>query len=205
MENSNLSNTDIENIGHQLEVSMARFIRTQSMIDNDLDVNIASIIDVEDFKDLMIPFYEMTGLGVGLFDQNNKLLVSVGWQKICSHFHQKHPEAHKGCVESENFFKKNFEPNKAISYKCKNGLWDMAYPIYIDDEFMGSIYFGQFFYDNDAIDKTFFLNQAEKFNFDQEAYIGLLKEVPILNQKKIDSYVKLFITIIEKIARVGKL
>ena len=204
MEELQTSNTEFENKGHQLEVSMARFIRTQNMIDNKAELTISSILDMDDLKDVMEPFYDMTGLGIGIFDQNNKALVSVGWQKICSNFHQKHPVAYKGCKESEKYFKKNFEPNKAISYKCSNGLWDMAYPIYVDDEFLGSIYFGQFFYDSDDINKDFFLNQATRFNFDQEAYISLLREVPILNKQKIDAYIKLFITIIEKMAKIGK-
>lgn len=205
MEDLQTSSNEFENKGHQLEVSMARFIRTQNMIETKAEHTISSIIDLDDLKDIMIPFYEMTGLGVGLFDQNNKPLVSVGWQKICSHFHQKHPEAHKSCVESENYFRKHFEANKAISFKCNNGLWDMAYPIYVDDEFWGSIYFGQFFFDTDEIDKNYFLNQASRYNFDQDAYIGLLKEVPILTRPKINAYIKLFVTVIEKIAKIGKL
>lgn len=205
MGNTQTASNEFESKGHQLEVSMARFIRTQKMIDTNNDQSIAAIIDLDDLKDIMVPFYEMTGLGVGLFDKNNRELVSVGWQKICTKFHQQHPEAHKSCVESERYLRKHFEPNTAISYKCNNGLWDMAYPIYVDDELWGSIYFGQFFFDTDAIDKTYFLNQASRYNFDQEAYIGLLKEVPILSRQKINAYIKLFVTIVEKIANVGKL
>ncbi|MFA9389887.1 MAG: PocR ligand-binding domain-containing protein [Prolixibacteraceae bacterium] len=205
MENTNIPNNEIENKGHQLEVSMARFIRTQSITDSDEEISIASIIDLNDLKDLMIPFYQLTGLGIGVFDKNNRLLISEGWQKICSHFHQKHPESSKSCMESEIFFKKNFETNKAISYKCKNGLWDMAYPIYLDEEFLGSIYFGQYFLDTDKIDKSFFIDQAVKFNFNQEAYLEFLKNVPILNQQKIDSSIQLFVTILEKVANIGKL
>ncbi|MDA3930180.1 MAG: PocR ligand-binding domain-containing protein [Prolixibacteraceae bacterium] len=205
MSELDLSKTEIEYRSHALEISMARFIRTPKMNEASTEISISDILDVNDLKDIMEPFYETTGLGVGLFDRNSKLLTSAGWQKICTNFHQKHPEAHRACIESERFFKKNFEANKAISYKCKNGLWDMAYPIYLDDEFLGSIYFGQFVFDNDDIDKSFFIGQAQKFNFDTEEYIGLLKKVPILNKEKVDSYIKLFVTIIEKIAKVGKL
>lgn len=199
---TNAMTNDIENRGHQLEVSMARFIRTPKM---NKDVSISDVIDTDDLKEIMDPFYEMSGLGVSLFDNNNELITSSGWQKICSNFHQKHPESHKSCIESGNYFKKNFQPNTAISYKCSNGLWDIAYPLYIDDDFLGSIYFGQFFFDDEEIDKDFFVHQAEKFSFDKDAYIGILKEVPILNREKINAYIKLFVSIIEKIAKVGKL
>jgi len=168
MKNDLLQNSEFENRIHQLEVSMVRFIRTPNMIDLNHEISIATIIDLKDLKDLMVPFYEMTGLGVGLFDKNNKVLVSVGWQKICFHFHQKHPEANQSCIESERFFKKNFEPNKAISFKCRNGLWDIAYPLYIDDDFLGSIYFGQFFYDNLALIFNRNQKQGEQHAKDQK-------------------------------------
>lgn len=197
--------SDLKNKGHQLEVSMARFIRTKQMIETNMEISISDIIDIDDVKDLMSSFYEMTGLGIGIFDNTNRLLVSAGWQKICTHFHRKHPESSKGCAESGRYFRNNLHPNKAMSYKCSNGLWEMAYPIYVDDDYLGSIYFGQYFYNTEEIDKEFFLNQAEKFKFDKEEYINFLKEVPILSEARLDSYVKFFIKVIEKIAKIGKL
>lgn len=197
--------SEIENKAHELEVSMARFISGNNSLSLNQDISLADLIDIEDLKEIMIPFYQATGLGVGVFDQNNRMLASAGWQKICTHFHEKNPVSHRSCKESENYFKKHFEPNKAISYKCNNGLWDVAYPIYIDDEFYGSIYFGQFFYSDDVIEKEFFLSQAEKFNFEPEAYINELKEVPILEKSKVDSDVKLFLKIVEKMAKSGRL
>lgn len=206
MENTpNQKGTDFENRVHQLEVSMLRFIRTPDQQAQEKELSIEHFVDKEDLEDLMQPFYASTGLGLGLFNKDHKLLVAVGWQKICTHFHKKHPEAHQSCRESEQFFKQHFEPNKAISFKCSNGLWDVAYPIYAEEEFLGSIQFGQFFFDHEPIDKQFFIQQAERYQFDQLAYIEQLKQVPILNQEKIDAYIRLFISIVEKISRAGKL
>lgn len=205
MENQQDLKTDFESRVHQLEVSMLRFIRTPEMLNQHNDFSIENLIDVNDVKDLMQPFYASTGLGVGLFNKDHQLLATVGWQKICTHFHKHHPEAHQSCRESEQFFKKHFEPNKAISFKCSNGLWDVAYPIYLDEEFLGSIQFGQFFFDHEPIDKHFFIKQAEKYQFDQQAYIEQLKQVPILNQEKVDAAIRLFVSIVEKIANTGKL
>lgn len=205
MENTKPRSIELENKAHQLEVSMARFIRGSSQSDLNSNISISDIININDIKELMDVFLEATGLGIGIFDSNNKLIVSAGWQKICTHFHQKNPESNKSCIESENFFKKNFEPNKAISYKCNNGLWDIAYPIYLDDDFLGSIFFGQFFYDDEEIDKDFFIERARKFNFDEETYIEELKNIPIIKRNKVESFIKLFVKIIEKTASVGEL
>lgn len=205
MNTADAAKNELMDKAHQLEVSMARFIRHQSLLEKPANISIYDLFDIDDLKEIMIPFYESTGLGVALYDENHQLVVSEGWQKICTNFHQKHPKANHSCIESENYFKQNFEPNKAISYKCKNGLWDIAYPIFLDENLIGSISFGQFFFDDEEIDKTFFVKQAEKFNFDQEAYISQLRKVPIINRLKIDSYVKLFVKIIEKTAKLGEL
>ena len=205
MDSLNVVKDELLDKAHQLEVSMIRFIRHQSLLEKKADISLSDLFNIDDLKEIMIPFHESTGLGVALFDENHELLASEGWQKICTNFHQKHPEAHHSCLESENYFKKHFKPNQAISHKCKNGLWDIAYPIFLDDNLIGSIVFGQFFYADEKIDKTFFIGQAEKFNFDQDAYITELKTVPIMNRGQIESYVKLFVKIIEKTASLGEL
>lgn len=190
---------------HQLEVSMARFMNHRPLIEGDKNNTISELFEIEDLKEIMVPFYESTGLGVALFDENHQVLISEGWQKICTNFHQKHSKANLACIESKHYFKAHFEPNKAISYKCKNGLWDIAYPIYLDENLIGSILFGQFFFDDDEIQKKFFVEQAQKFNFDQHEYIAQLRNIPIIRRNKIESYVKLFVKIIEKTAKLGLL
>lgn len=193
---------DFSKRSHQLEVSMARFVSNRIPKPSD-SPDISDILNIDDLKDIMHPFYASTGLGVGIFDNKYKLLASSGWQKICTHFHQQHPESHKSCAESEGFFKANFEPQKTIAYKCNNGLWDISYPLYLDDNLVGSIRFGQFFYTDDSIEKEFFLKQAQKFNFDQEAYFNQLKQVPILSKQEVENFVQLFIRIIEKLANIN--
>lgn len=204
MTSNNTTNSDFNSNARLLEISMRRFSKNDTFLETDTN-NITNIIDLEDFNDLILSFNEMTNLGVALFDSSNQLLSSAGWQKICTKFHQKHPDAEKSCSDTEKFFSKNFEPNVAISHKCKNGLWDVAYPFFVDNEYLGNIQFGQFFYSSEEIDKAFFINQANKFNFDKDAYIKHLKNVPILSEEQVNSYVKFFLTVIEKIARIGKL
>lgn len=201
MANQQIFPENFESRVHQLEMSMQSFIRTPDSQLQTNNLSIENFLDMVDLKDLMQPFYASTGLGVGLFNKEHHLLASVGWQKICTHFHQQHTEAHQSCSESKQFFKTHFEPNKAISFKCRNGLWDVAYPIYLNDDFLGSLQFGQFFFDHEPIDKQFFVKQAEKYRFDQQAYIEELKQVPILNKEKVNAYIRLFISIIEKMAK----
>jgi ligand-binding sensor protein len=197
-------NADLLTLAHEktkrYELSNVFHIN-ENKIDKDGINHVSSYLDTEGLQEIMNDFFDVTGLGVGLFDKKNEVVANAGLQKICSHFHQKNHETHKGCKQSEKFFKKNFSPNEAISYKCNNGLWDVAYPIYIGTDNIGNVRFGQFFYANEQIDKNFFITQAEKYGFDLEPYIEQLKQVPILEEKKVISSITLFLKVLGKMLK----
>lgn len=159
--------------------------------------SIKEVLVSEQFSELIESFFQSSGLGVALFDEKYEVVTSVGWQKICTHFHQKHPESFKSCIESQHYFRKNFKPDEILSLKCNNGLWDIAYPIYAGETFFGYVGFGQFFVSDDVIDKEFFIQQSQKYNFDTEAYIGQLRNIPIFPIQKLESHISLFLNILK--------
>lgn len=164
-------------------------------------ISIENLLAIENIDEIIKSFYNLTGLGVAVFSANHKVLIKHGWQKICTNFHKKNEKASKSCTESDFFFQKNNYPNQVLSYKCSNGLWDIAFPFYTNDIFVGSIHFGQCFFDNDVIDKFFFIKQAKKYKFNENQYINSLKEVPILNYEKVLAGIELLIKVIEKLIR----
>jgi len=190
---------------HLIEVSKKKdkieFNPTSNKTINNRAVSIEDVLEIKNLEEIIDSFYSFTGLGVAIFSPQHKVLLKQGWQKICTNFHKNNNSASKSCFESEAFFLNNYQPNQVISYKCSNGLWDIAYPFYISDVFVGSIHFGQCFFDDDEIDKSFFIQQAHKFDFDEDQYINSLKEVPILNYDKVLFGIKLLIKVIEKLIK----
>lgn len=73
----------------------------------------------------------------------------------------------------------------------------MAYPIYAGHTFLGYVGFGQFFISDDVIDKEFFIQQSQKYNFDTEAYIGQLRNIPIFPIQKLESHIILFLNLLK--------
>lgn len=189
--------TLVETKYHSIDIDFN--LQTNKKLQVNESSSIEDFLSINDLKLIVESFYELTQLGVGIFSSNHTSLINIGWQKICTDFHQNHPKASKSCKESEKYFRNNFTKNKALSYKCKNGLWDIAYPFYINNQYIGSIYFGQFFYTTDTIDKSFFKEQAEKFDFDTDQYINYLKNVPILAEDKVISAIRLLINVISKL------
>lgn len=151
------------------------------------DFSFADLVDVSDLQPLINHYSELAGCVIGILDVDNTILASAGWQKICSYFHRLHPDARVRCTECDNFIKQNLNTENCIAYKCKNGLWDVIHPIYIEGKHLANIFFGQFFFDDEIIDISHFENQATKFGFDKTEYIKALHEVPVFSSKKVDT------------------
>jgi PAS domain S-box-containing protein len=148
-------------------------------------------------------FYELVGLGIAIIDESNTVLVSTGWQDVCTKFHRIHPETCKRCNESDAFIAELQNENNPVEYKCKNGMWDIAIPIIIDGKILASVYFGQFFYDDEQIDFNFFEKQAEQFGFDKQVYLTALKNVPMVSHKKVETLISFYAKLAQIIADSG--
>ena len=72
-----------------------------------------------------------------------------------------------------------------MAYKCRNGLWDVVTPLYIADTHMGNIYTGQFFYDDEVVDRPYFEHQAEVYGYDKAAYLEALDRVPRFSRDQV--------------------
>ncbi|MBK5245011.1 MAG: PocR ligand-binding domain-containing protein, partial [Eubacteriaceae bacterium] len=152
-----------------------------AMIEPEIDggeLELADIIDVPAVQSLLENFQRITGMLGAIVDFRGKVLVSAGWQDICTKFHRCHPETHKNCVESDTVLARATEPGTFQSYRCKNGLWDLSSPIVVSGQHLGNIYFGQFIYTDEELDLERFRNQAQRYGFDEAAYLDALNRVP---------------------------
>lgn len=164
------------------------------------DQNILNTLNPSQLQDLFDKFFNATGLGVSLVTSKKQRLARAGWQHICTHFHASNPSSEAVCRQSERFFETNLQPGEAILHKCQNGLYEKAILLNYNEKQVGILYFGQFFKRDEPIDKEFFVRQAERFQFDVDAYIDELKHVPILTDEKLDAYIALMQTILWNLA-----
>ncbi|MFZ4400356.1 MAG: PAS domain S-box protein [Bacteroidales bacterium] len=155
-------------------------------------------IDIPLLQDLQEKLNVIYSFPSAIIDNNGKILTSVAWQGICTEFHRTNPDCEKECIKSNQYILKHInEANPFVSYSCSNGMIDNAVPIIIDGNHLGNFFTGQFFLEEPDID--FFRMQAQKYGFDEEAYIEAVKKVPIWSKDKMNQYhdfVKSFIDII---------
>ena len=166
--------------------------------------HLSDLIDIEALQSMADSLYQSTGMPIGIIDAiDNSILVGAGWQAICTKFHRKNPGTLIRCQESDNYIKNQLKIGEACKYKCKNGLWDIGIPIVVSDQHLATMFIGQFFYENEIPDRSFFIDQGQKFGFDLDAYLNALDQVPHFTSETIEyllSYNKSFIGFITNLA-----
>ncbi len=170
--------------GEQLQMKL------DSVLSPDVEIGeqeLANIIDVIALQSIMDNLHSVTNMGFALIDLKGKVLVGTGWQDICTKFHRANPETCKNCVESDLELSSGVKQGEIRLYKCKNNLWDVVTPLVIGGKHVANVFFGQFFFKDEKVDRNLFKAQAEKYEFVQEDYLAAFDRVPKFSREKIEN------------------
>jgi PAS domain S-box-containing protein len=159
---------------------------------NAVNPELSAIIDVPALQSLMEKFFAITHMGIGIIDLKGNVLVKVGWQDACTKFHRLNPESVKNCRESDTILTEGVQRGEFREYKCRNHIWDIVTPLFINDRHVGNLFFGQYFYTDETIDKKIFTAQAEQYGFDKEAYLAAIKNVQRFSREQVRNLMVFF-------------
>jgi PAS domain S-box-containing protein len=151
------------------------------------NIELSEIIDVYSVKLIMDNFYQFAHIPLALVDLKGNVLVSVGWQDICTKFHRVHPEACKHCIESDTELSSGVVAGEFKQYRCKNNMWDIVTPLMVGGQHVGNTFLGQFFFEDELLDYELFRSQAEKYGFKEEEYLAAFENVPRLSREAVDA------------------
>ena len=153
------------------------------------------LIDISRIDKLLKKFTAATGTGNALLGLNGEILSASGWQPICTNFFRKHPETAENCHKSDTFLANALKEDRKVNfYKCKNGLTDVAIPIYIGGDHFANLFIGQFLLEKP--DEDFFQAKADRYGFDPHAFMSAFRKVPVISEET----VKLKIDFLQEIA-----
>ncbi len=145
------------------------------------------LIDIEHFQELQNRLNEIYSFPSSIIDNDGNILTATGWQDICTRFHRQNKETEKICIKSDQYIKDHIhEADPALTYHCPHGLVDSVIPIIIDGVHYGNFFTGQFFLEEPNLE--FFQAQAQKYGFDEKAYLQAVKKVPIWTKNQLDNY-----------------
>jgi PAS domain S-box-containing protein len=162
---------------------------------------ILDFIDFEKVDTLLEGFNKSTGFVTAILDLEGNILSKSGWRQTCTQFHRIHPATSKKCTISDTeLANKMAEGEKYHSYKCLNGLVDVAVPIVINGEHIANLFSGQFFFEEPDI--SFFKKQAKKYGFDENKYLDALSKVPIVSEEKVKTILDFLLSMTQMISEI---
>lgn len=166
---------------------------------NDCDVGygLTDLIDVSQTEQLLQQFMDAVGVHASIIDLSGVVLVTSGWQKICSDFHRVNVRTRGRCLESDTRLANKLLKGKPFSvYRCPNGLINVASSIIIEGQHLANIFISQFL--TEKPNSQFFLGMAREFGFDEAEYLRALSEIPVIRKDHLPPLIS-FLTSFAKI------
>jgi PAS domain S-box-containing protein len=159
-----------------------------------MEYKLADLVDVPKLQELMDVFHTVTAAPTAILDVDGTVLTATAWQDICTKYHRTHPDCVLRCKQSDAYIAAHLNEGSAYAmYECANGLVDVASPIMINGQHIGTVFTGQFLLKEP--DVTFFRDQGRTFGFDEAGYLAALTQVPVVQQAQIQpilNYLALF-------------
>ncbi|MBF0338367.1 MAG: PocR ligand-binding domain-containing protein [Nitrospirae bacterium] len=163
---------------------------------------LAELFNREELQGLFESFTGLTGAATALLDIEGNVLITTGWQPLCTRFHRVHPDTALRCRESDTALAGRLQSGEQYNvYRCKNGLVDVAVPIIIDGLHMGNLFTGQFLFE--PPDVQYFAGQAAEFGFDNEGYRQALAKIPIFTEGHVRQLMDFLLRVARLICNMG--
>jgi PAS domain S-box-containing protein len=168
-------------------------LKTVLTPDGDIGVlKLADILDPTEIQSLMEEFFQLTQIPMAIIDLEGEVLVGVGWRDVCTKFHRVHPETYRNCIESDVQLSSGVVEGEYKLYKCRNNMWDVATPLVVAGRHVGNIFMGQFFFEDEPLDRELFRSQARRYGFDEGKYLAALEAVPRFTREALTCGMRFF-------------
>jgi signal transduction histidine kinase/PAS domain-containing protein len=181
-------------------------LKLDSVLSPNMEISeqdLSNVIDVKALQSTMDDLFAVTKIGFALIDLKGNVLVGTGWQDVCTKFHRVNPETLKNCIESDIELSSGIKKGEIRLYKCKNNIWDVVTPLVMGGKHVGNVFFGQFFFEDEIVNRNMFALQAEKYGFDKDAYLSAFDRVPRFRKEKIENVMMFYAKLSELISKLS--
>jgi len=166
-------------------------------------ISFRDIVDIDELKKLFEAFSTATGFTTGLVDKTaDEILINTGWRDICVKFHRANPASEKHCKSSGRILTTGLNtPGEIKICHCENGLVDGCTPIIIEGKHLANLVTGQIFFEPPDINR--FKKQAGQYDYDEQAYLDAVSEVPVVTEKAFKAMLLFLSRLATTTAKIG--
>jgi hypothetical protein len=166
-------------------------------------IRLVNSLDMHEIENLIIRFYQVYKVPISLYDENGKLLFSMGWKSICLKFHRNNQKTLQNCRESIRYVQNRISGMDCFSFQCKNNINAIAIPIIVQEQTIGTLVISQFFYVGEKPDFEIFSKIAYESGFDMEEYKKAVHELPQLTTNQVESIIEHYILFAEMVSYIA--
>jgi diguanylate cyclase (GGDEF)-like protein/PAS domain S-box-containing protein len=164
--------------------------------------HLSALVDLGDLNRLLDSFCATVGIAAAIIDLSGKVLAASRWQRICTDFHRIGQASLGRCIESDTELASQLQSGQPFSvYRCRNGLTDAASPVIIEDQHLANVFVGQFLLEEP--DVGYFAAQAKSNDFDRDAYLTALSDVPVIDETRLPGILAFLSEFAHLIASIG--
>jgi anti-sigma regulatory factor (Ser/Thr protein kinase)/ligand-binding sensor protein len=163
---------------------------------------LADLIDINALQGLLDALHEAFDCPSAIIDNEARVLTATAWQDLCTQFHRVHPETLAECQLSDlHIYGHLSRGTETVAYVCPRGMIDCAAPIIIEGRHLGNVFIGQVFVEPPDLES--FRRQAQRFGFDEEAYLAAVRRVPVIPREALDRRLPFVRALAEMVAEFG--
>lgn len=146
---------------------------------------IEDLIDLAQLGGIFDKFSQATDFTIRLIDlPGMNILFGTEGQEICTRFHPDCSTTNASCLQNNQLLPAQIDASgEMIVASCEYGLVNCTLPIVIEGKYIASLITGQIFLEAPDIEK--FKQQARRFQFEEDDYFKVLKEVPVIDKDKL--------------------
>lgn len=169
------------------------------------DYSIEQLINIQQVQDLLEAHILISCIPCGLMDNDANIIIGAGLQQVCTQFLWEHPDSFARCWRNDPEIKQALHDFGGDLYecRCKNGMVNIAMPIVIEDRRLAIFFSGQFFYDDQPPDLTWFRQQAEELGFDLEPYLAAVRQVPLFSRTHVGNTMRFLHQLVQMLTETG--
>lgn len=161
------------------------------------------MFDIPKLTELCETFTRINGTVTALLDLQGNVHIKTGWQHICTDFHRRNSKSAARCLESDTIIASKLAQGETYNvYQCKNGLVDIAVPIFVDGEHVANFFTGQFLFQQP--DKAYFKKQAKELGIELIPYMDALRQVPVFSEPEIKKIITFLVALARTFGELGK-
>ena len=159
------------------------------------------ILDLSFWQSLQDNFSELSGMATLTVDHEKPVTTGSHFTEFCTEYTRKSELGNERCNECDlKAGRKAWKSGKPLVYKCHAGLVDMAAPIILNGQQVGSVLGGQVL--TAPPDEWFFKRYAQELDINPEQYFNAVQRVPIVSEDKVKAASRLLFQIASKMGDV---